>query len=129
VADDFDPHFDGPDQSTTNLHRRAIRERWPMSPAIRVKVLNRVCKILDEDAAWPDGVAPPNHREVIAAARTLILADRLNLDQQRIDLAAGRGDDEAAEWIDAAAAARALDALNGPQDDRDHPGDPVDPAG
>lgn len=71
----------------TRLAARAIRERWPMSRRVRIKVLNRLVGIVDEDR-WEETRRDerPGFREVISAARTIISADRLNLDQQRVDL-------------------------------------------
>jgi hypothetical protein len=67
----------------TRMQERALRERWPMSPAVRVKVLKRLAKIVD-DEAWGKRDQPTN-REVVSAARALISADRLNLDQARLE--------------------------------------------
>lgn len=70
----------------TRMQARAIRDRWPMSDAVRIKVLKRMCKIVDEEADHSP-LPVPNHREVIAAARALLSADKLNLDQEKLDFA------------------------------------------
>lgn len=75
-----------PNLSGRRLEERAIRERWPMSDAVRIKILKRLTRIVDEDAVHEVGT--PGHREVIAAARALLAADKLNLDQARLDLVA-----------------------------------------
>lgn len=67
----------------TRLHERAIRERWPMPPAVRVKVLQRLVNIVDED--YDHGWEKPGLREVISAARALLSADKLNLEQAKFD--------------------------------------------
>lgn len=75
---------DTPAIRDTRLQERAIRERWPMSADVRIKVLKRLCKIVDDDA-WPDPDERPSQREVISAAKALISADKLNLDQAKLD--------------------------------------------
>lgn len=70
----------------TRMEEKAIRERWPMSRAVRVKVLKRLTKIVDEDA-FEDEDEKPSTREVISAARALISADKLNLEQEKLDRA------------------------------------------
>lgn len=70
----------------TRLAERALRERWPIPPDVRIRVLNRLGKILDDDA-WTDADRP-GHREVTSAARALIAADKLNLEQAKLDLLA-----------------------------------------
>jgi len=69
----------------TRLEARAIRERWPMSAEVRVKVLKRLCKIVDDDAWDEDDWNKPGNREVISAARALISADKLNLEQAKFE--------------------------------------------
>jgi hypothetical protein len=75
----------------TRLQAKAIRERWPMSQDVRIKVLKRLCGIIDPETE--DG-ANAGLREVIAASRALLSADKLNLEQQRLDLATPPPDDE-----------------------------------
>jgi hypothetical protein len=66
------------------LEERAIRERWPLSADGRVKILKRLVKTVDDEAVH-DPLPRPGHREVIAAARALISADKLNLDYMKFE--------------------------------------------
>lgn len=72
----------------TRMQARAIRERWPLPADVRVKVLKRLTQIVDADRIPEAGEPRPGHREVIAAARALIAADRLNLEQAKLDMQA-----------------------------------------
>jgi hypothetical protein len=63
--------------SHRRLEERAVREGWPITPSIRARVLQRLCNTVDPDHVW-DG-EKPGHREAIAASRTILAADRLNL--------------------------------------------------
>lgn len=69
----------------TRLYARAIRERWPLPESARIKVLKRLCKVVDEDAVH-DPLPPPGHREVVAASRALLAADKINLEAERLEL-------------------------------------------
>lgn len=84
--------IEGPGIRNTRLMARAIRERWPMPDRTRIKILKALARRVDaENWANADGAAfqpPPSHREVIAAARALLQADRLNLDAERLKLQA-----------------------------------------
>lgn len=84
-ADHAPNDHDGPDLARTRLEARAISERWPMSAAVRIRVLKRLAKIVDEEA-WEEEDWEPSTREVIAASRALIAADKLNLDGRRLEL-------------------------------------------
>lgn len=109
-----------PGLSDTRMQERAIRERWPMSHEVRVRVLKRLCKIVDEDAVHEIGT--PSHREVIAAARALISADKLNLDQIKVDHATKQDQPpEVADKTDPAAVERALKAANADTTDAPDP--------
>lgn len=68
----------------TRLYARAIRERWPIPESIKPKIIKRLVKVIDDDA-WTDAERP-GHREVISATRALLSAEKINLDQQRLDL-------------------------------------------
>ena len=68
----------------TRMAERALRERWPMSEAVRVAILKRLAGIVDPES--PEG-AKAKRREVISAARALMAADKLNLERERLDLA------------------------------------------
>lgn len=60
----------------TRLLERAIRERWPMpSEAVRAAIMNR-----QATEALKPGNSP---RETASAAKTLLMADRLNLEAEK----------------------------------------------
>lgn len=59
------------------LVRQAIRNGWKVSEEVRTKILKRLAAYVDDD---PDS----GPRVVIAAARTIVVAD---LTQQKLDLA------------------------------------------
>jgi hypothetical protein len=108
--------------SHRRLEERAIRERWPLSDAVRIQILKRLVGYLDPETE--EGAAA-GARVVVAAARTILSADKLNLEQRRLDLAeqkmATEADELPHQGIDPAAAERALKALNGGDDGRDEP--------
>lgn len=79
----MDEHEQAPGSRDTRLQERAIRERWPLSESVRIKVLKRLASIVDPDHIHDIG--PPGHREAISAARALALADRLNLEHARFE--------------------------------------------
>lgn len=63
--------------------RMAIQDRWPIDPEKRAEILAKVDEILAKDGAKP--------REVLAAARVYLAADRINLegeigDERAIDV-------------------------------------------
>lgn len=78
-----------PGTTDVRLMERALRERWPMSSDVRVKILKRLTRIVDEDAVHDK---KPSDRTVISAARALMTADHLNLEERRLALAEGSGD-------------------------------------
>lgn len=59
------------------LARRAIKARWPIPDVARAAVVKECRKILES--------ARRSTREKLAAAKILILADRLNLEQEKRD--------------------------------------------
>lgn len=75
-----------PNLRETRLQEKAIRERWPIPVDVRIKILRRLVKIVDDDAWDDDPWLKPNNREVIAASRALLSADKLNLDREKFDL-------------------------------------------
>lgn len=81
-----------PDVRETRLHERAIRERWPIPEHVRVKILNRLLKIVDEDAFHADQPRP-SHREVTSAIRALISADKANLEHLKLEMKANPAQD------------------------------------
>jgi hypothetical protein len=57
----------------TRLVERALRERWPITKALRRPVVERLGKIVQDPKASP--------REAVAAARALLGASRINLER------------------------------------------------
>jgi hypothetical protein len=89
------------------LEKRAVRDRWPMPPEMRVKILSRLMDIVD----WRptrDRFDPPSHRDINSAAKTILTADRLNVEQEKLEAAkAAAVDAETTDVpIDPAVAAR-----------------------
>ena len=70
------------------MEERAVRERWPLPEHVRIRILKRLCGLIDPET--PEG-ATAEPRTIVAAARTLLAADKLNLEREKLDLA--RGDD------------------------------------
>ena len=73
-----------PSLSHRRLEERAIRERWPLTSSVRLAILQRLCGIVDPET---EEGSQAELRHVIAASRTLIAADRINLDAGRLELA------------------------------------------
>lgn len=73
------------------LVRRAVNQRWPMTPEKREVVIAALGRIVErglDDVPIPgldDGPRPSGDRDVIAAAKALIDADRLNMEQEKRD--------------------------------------------
>jgi hypothetical protein len=57
----------------TRLVERALRERWPIPKALRRPLIERLGKIVQDPKA--------STREVVAAARAILAASRLNLER------------------------------------------------
>lgn len=74
---------DGPNIRDTRMQGRAIRERWSMSEPVRAGILQRLVSIVDPE--YVHEIGRPGFREVIAAARALIAADRDNLAWAQFD--------------------------------------------
>lgn len=60
------------------LVRRAIRNRWPVPEVLKNKAMKRAREILDSDGE-------DNYRHWLAAIKTVIDADKLNLEQEKMD--------------------------------------------
>lgn len=72
----------GPGQSRDiGLAEKALRERWPISGKYREAIIRRLLAI----ALSPNS----GKREVVAASRALLQADKMNLEEQAADAAAG----------------------------------------
>lgn len=67
----------GGQTSDTRLIARAIKERWPITPEMRQAVVVQLAKVVVNRNG---DVAP---REMVAAARALIAADKINLEEQQ----------------------------------------------
>lgn len=65
------------------LARRAVRQDWPIPPAVQARILQRLVDYVDRD--HEDGATAPD-RTVIAAARTIASFGSLALRQQALDL-------------------------------------------
>ena len=63
----------------TRLWERALRERWPIPEAMRSVIVKSLAKILLD--------ADSSAREKTAAAKALMAADSLNVQQERMDQA------------------------------------------
>lgn len=88
-------------RSEMALVRQAIRQDWPIPPAVKKRLLQRLVNLVDSE---PDGPPPtpspahddgdeaeaeppgPSDRTVIAAARTIASFCSLSLKQQALDL-------------------------------------------
>jgi hypothetical protein len=58
----------------TRLEARAIEQRWAMSPEMRKAVINRLLKVVADPTS--------KKREVIAAAKALMAAEKQNQDDE-----------------------------------------------
>ena len=58
------------------LLRRAVRERWPMTDERRAMLLDQMFGIVERS---------PDPRNKIAAAKVIVTADSINVNQQKID--------------------------------------------
>src|SRR5438094_8617859 len=69
---------DRPDPADVALARRAINERWPIAPDQRASIVEWLVAVVG---------TTPDDRARVNAARALIQADVLNLEQEKRDLA------------------------------------------
>ena len=70
-------------RSDLRLIRGAIRQDWPIPPAVQAKILKRLVEYLDLDQE--EGATAPD-RTVLMAARTVAAFGALALKQQALDL-------------------------------------------
>ncbi len=92
------------------LERLALRQDWPLPPAVKRRVLQTLCDILDDETELGQFAS---RREKTAAARALLAAGALSLQQQALDLRQPTGEvPSAADAVDRmeSAAARYLEA-------------------
>lgn len=61
----------------TRMVERALRQRWPIPEGLRERLPAELAKVIESRRA--------SHRNKIAAARALLEADKLNLEQERRD--------------------------------------------
>ena len=82
-------------KASLDIARRAFRERWPISTAMRGQIILAAlclcgCAVTCEGEVTPtppgDDDAPARPRTVLAALRVLAAYDRLSIEEQRIDL-------------------------------------------
>lgn len=71
-------------RSDNTLVRSALRQDWPIPPAVKTQILQRLINYIDTDHV--DGATAPD-RLVISAAKTIVQFCQLGLEQQRLDLA------------------------------------------
>lgn len=71
-------------RSDLRLIRGALRQDWPIPPAVKAKILQRLVDYLDRDHL--EG-ATASDRHVLMAARTLAVFLGLTVRQQSLDLA------------------------------------------
>lgn len=92
-----------PTRSELMLIRQALRQDWPVPPAVKGQILQRLIDYLDRET---DEGATCSDRLVIAAAKTLAAFMRLSLDQQQLDMEARKlessGDNSLADMLKAA---------------------------
>jgi hypothetical protein len=88
-------------QTSARLEQRAIRERWPLPDSVRVQVLKRVVEMIDPETELGAAAKP---RTILAATKTLLAADKLNIEHRRLDMLAGA---EESQRIDAELVERA----------------------
>ena len=97
LRDDDGPGDKGGEPESTlkdrRLEERAATRSLAALQYVRIRILKRLVGYIDPEHA--DG-AKAKPRTVIAATRAILGADRLNLDQQRLDQAAG----ETTEQVD-----------------------------
>jgi hypothetical protein len=82
-------------RSDLELARRAFRQRWPLSMAMRGQIIVSAlslcgyavtCEGQVEPIMPGDDVPSPKHRIVLAALRVLAAYDRLSIEERRIEL-------------------------------------------
>lgn len=92
-------------RSDLTLVRSALRQDWPVPPAVKGQILQRLIDYLDRE--HEEG-ATASDRQVIAAAKTLVQFMKLSLEQQKLDLfgrkldGGSKGADTLAEMLRAA---------------------------
>src|SRR5262249_21232929 len=82
---------------------RAVRERWPLDPATRAMILDRLIA-----SVHPSSGAKP--RTVLLAVRALLAADRLNRDQRKVELGDRPAPPQGPDLYDYAAAVKEYEA-------------------
>jgi hypothetical protein len=74
---------DEPSRSELAIERQALRNDWPIPPAVKRTILQRLIDYLDREH---DEGRTCSDRQVVMAARTLGMFCQLGLDQQKLDL-------------------------------------------
>jgi hypothetical protein len=85
---------EAPNRSDLRLVRQALRNDWPVSSAVKGRILKRLINYLD--VRTEEGATAPD-RTVIMAARTLAAFCGLTLKQQQLDLARSRAEGPTAD--------------------------------
>ena len=73
----------------TRLAERAIRERWAIPEKTRDVIVERLAAIINPRTKVGKNASL---REVVSAARALVAADKLNLEQAKLDYVMGAGE-------------------------------------
>ena len=74
-----------PTRSDLQLVRQALRQDWPIPPAVKSQILQRLIDYLDREH---DEGATASDRQVVSAAKTVVEFMKLNVEQAKIDLMA-----------------------------------------
>lgn len=74
---------ESPSRRELALERQALRNDWPIPPAVRKQILQRLVDFVDRDS---DDGAKARPRTVIMAARTLAVFANLTVKQQVLDM-------------------------------------------
>lgn len=77
------------------LAERAFRQDWPIPPETQAKILKRIARYLDEE---DEEGATARDRIVLGAARVMLMAGKLGLAQQALDLARRRIEGKKADF-------------------------------
>lgn len=74
-------------RSLLRLEEKAIREGWSVPNPVRVRILNRLTKLIDPETVFSKREPKPTLSHVLSATKIVVAAD---LTQQRIELARER---------------------------------------
>jgi hypothetical protein len=72
-----------PSRSELRLQAQALRERWPIDPSVRAGMLRVAISMFDPENPTS---AQIDDRTKVAAMKVVLAADRLNLQEQHLEL-------------------------------------------